>query len=173
MKVYAAKASAIRAAKAAGLKTNQYELVAVEEGAKWGYLELGPEVPAAEPVATLPAVSEEPVAAPAAGETPTVAIEEPATEPTAEPVAEEQVVPKLDILRKSSVEGPTKKVWAIAEDMFAANPNTRRKDVIDECVKRGIAFYTARTQYQTWSQLVKAAQAAESELADKMAAAAE
>lgn len=51
-----------------------------------------------------------------------------------------------DIVRKSSVEKPTKRVWHIAESMKGA----RRKDVIEACVNEGIAYYTARTQYQLW-----------------------
>ena len=54
------------------------------------------------------------------------------------------------IKRKSDIARPTKAVWHIADEMFAANPQVRRKDVIAECVRRGIAFYTARTQYQQW-----------------------
>lgn len=57
---------------------------------------------------------------------------------------------KPDIKRKSDIAHPTKAVWHIADEMFAANPQVRRKDVIAECVRRGIAFYTARTQYQQW-----------------------
>jgi hypothetical protein len=41
---------------------------------------------------------------------------------------------------------PTKAVWAIADEMKAANPAVTRKQVVDECVRRGIALYTARTQ---------------------------
>lgn len=61
-------------------------------------------------------------------------------------------------LRKSLVERPTAMVWFIAEEMKQENPNVRRKDVIDECIKRGIAYYTARTQYQRWLETVKAAE---------------
>lgn len=57
---------------------------------------------------------------------------------------------KPEIKRKSDIARPTKAVWHIADEMFAANPQVRRKDVIAECVRRGIAFYTARTQYQQW-----------------------
>lgn len=57
---------------------------------------------------------------------------------------------KPEIKRKSDIERPTKAVWHIADEMFTANPQVRRKDVIAECVYRGIAFYTARTQYQQW-----------------------
>jgi len=57
---------------------------------------------------------------------------------------------KPGIKRKSDIERPTKAVWHIADEMSAADPQVRRKDVIAECVRRGIAFYTARTQYQQW-----------------------
>jgi hypothetical protein len=50
------------------------------------------------------------------------------------------------IVRESTVERPCKLVWHIADDMIGA----RRKDVLAECVRRGVAFYTARTQYQLW-----------------------
>jgi len=53
----------------------------------------------------------------------------------------------------SVAEGPTKRVWAIADSM----PGAKRKDVIEACRKVGIAFGTARTQYQKWYK----AQAAE------------
>jgi uncharacterized protein (DUF779 family) len=48
----------------------------------------------------------------------------------------------------STVESPVKRVWAIADSM----PDAKRKDVIAACVEQGIAFYTARTQYQKWKQ---------------------
>lgn len=48
----------------------------------------------------------------------------------------------------SSIEKPTKKVWNIAEGMKGA----KRADVIAACVAQGIAYNTARTQYQQWSQ---------------------
>ena len=37
--------------------------------------------------------------------------------------------------------------------MKAANPATTRKQVVEECVRRGIALYTARTQFQRWSKM--------------------
>lgn len=58
--------------------------------------------------------------------------------------------PKIEITRKSSIERPTKAVWDIAEELTEKDPSIRRKDVIAECVARGIAYYTARTQYQQW-----------------------
>ena len=61
----------------------------------------------------------------------------------------------------STIERPTKAVWHIADEMKAKNPNVRRKDVIAECVARGIATFTARTQYQQWFQVQKEMQARE------------
>lgn len=51
---------------------------------------------------------------------------------------------------KSQIESPTKTVWHIADELTAANPSITRKSIIEECVKRGIAYYTARTQVQLW-----------------------
>jgi hypothetical protein len=58
--------------------------------------------------------------------------------------------PSIPKLHRSTIEGPTKAVWHIAEEMHTANPNVRRTEVTAECVRRGIAFFTARTQYQQW-----------------------
>lgn len=48
--------------------------------------------------------------------------------------------------RLSTTQKPTKKVWNIADTM----PKASRKEVIAECVRQGIAYGTARTQYQAW-----------------------
>lgn len=64
-------------------------------------------------------------------------------------------------VNSSTIERPTKAVWHIADEMKAANPSVRRKDVIAECIKRGIANFTARTQYQQWFQVQKEMQARE------------
>lgn len=61
--------------------------------------------------------------------------------------------PKADILHASSVVRPTKLVWQICDDMKAANPSVTRKEILAECERRGIAFYTARTQYQVWKSM--------------------
>jgi hypothetical protein len=53
-------------------------------------------------------------------------------------------------VKASSIPKPTKQVWFIADEMVAANPQVTRKEVQAECVKRGIASGTARTQYQAW-----------------------
>lgn len=53
----------------------------------------------------------------------------------------------LDVIRrKSTFKNPVEKCWEI----FNENPGMRRKDVINLCLKHGVAFYTARTQYQYW-----------------------
>lgn len=132
MKTYASKSSAVRAARKSGLADGEYSIFETADG-QWCY------------------------------EAETVVIPEEPTDP--EKAADAQMVADAaaeagdavadNIVRKSSIERPTKKVWDIAEAMFAANPDTRRKDVIAECVRQGIAFYTARTQYQVWSQLQK------------------
>lgn len=56
------------------------------------------------------------------------------------------------ILRKSTIESPCFIVWDMADKMKGA----RRKDVIAACVEKGVAFYTARTQYQLWLTASKA-----------------
>lgn len=63
--------------------------------------------------------------------------------------------PGKEWVRASSIEKPTKAVWHIADEMMAAaaaagKEAPSRKDVQAECVRRGIASGTARTQYQAW-----------------------
>lgn len=48
--------------------------------------------------------------------------------------------------RLSTCLGPTKRVWHIADSM----PKASRKDVMAECIRQGVAYGTARTQYQAW-----------------------
>lgn len=57
---------------------------------------------------------------------------------------------RIPRIHKSTVENPSKLVWEIAEQMTVANPKVRRKEIIEKCVASGIAYYTARTQYQVW-----------------------
>jgi hypothetical protein len=59
------------------------------------------------------------------------------------------------ILHKSEIDHPCKRVWGIASDMKAANPNVKRGQVLAACVAQGIAYYTARTQYQQWLGIQK------------------
>lgn len=51
----------------------------------------------------------------------------------------------------STVDGPVARVWEIAEN----NRNARRKDVVQMAVNAGVAYYTARTQYQAWYTATK------------------
>ena len=48
--------------------------------------------------------------------------------------------------RESVISNPVKMVWEIADRMWGQ----RRKDIIAECVRLGIAYNTARTQYQAF-----------------------
>lgn len=155
MRLYTKKSSAIRAAKKAGLSTGEYEII--EEAGKFGFR-------AIEADGVEEQVVEE-VAPEAVDETPVEPTEEEATEEEAsseeEELTEEEIesLPVITIdgrLRKSTIESPSKRVWEIAEQMKAENPNVRRKDVIAACVEQGIAYYTARTQYQLWYKACKA-----------------
>lgn len=61
--------------------------------------------------------------------------------------------------RVSTIKFATKKVWDIADRMFAEaaknnSPAPKRKEVIEECVRNGIAYGTARTQFQHWFKCV-------------------
>jgi hypothetical protein len=147
MKLYTVKSSAHRAAKQAGLTKDQYEVVEID--GKFGYQLIEA---AEEPVQEAPAEVE-------ATEADIAAMEKQADEQLAAQLNEEaaQAIEapaegkaKPEVKRKSDIKRPTKLVWHIADEMSAANPQVRRKDVIAECVRRGIAFYTARTQYQQW-----------------------
>ncbi|HEX4882141.1 MAG TPA: hypothetical protein VFV18_07340 [Porticoccaceae bacterium] len=161
MKLYAAKSSAHRAAKAAGLE--QYEIV--EVNGQFGYQMISP-------VATTEA--EEPVVGeyvncPRCGihlsngygvhglEVNGHVVRHGAFEYECLSCGKEfgpaiKGSRKVAVSSHSVIGRPTKTVWHIADEMSAANPQVRRKDVIAECVRRGIAFFTARTQYQKWKQ---------------------
>lgn len=67
--------------------------------------------------------------------------------------------------RISTIDKPTKKVWSIADDMVAAAkaaglPVPSRKEVQAQCVRQGIAYGTARTQYQAWFKCINDSKAA-------------
>lgn len=64
---------------------------------------------------------------------------------------------KKECVHVSTVEKPTKRVWAIADEMIAeaeeaGETKPTRAEIQDECVRRGIASGTARTQYQAWKK---------------------
>ena len=62
--------------------------------------------------------------------------------------------PKIPLIRESTIERPCKQVWHIAdamkEQVGGDVKKMSRKAVLAKCVASGIAFYTARTQYQMW-----------------------
>lgn len=60
--------------------------------------------------------------------------------------------PTRHYVNKSTVDGAVAK----CHELFSANPDLRRKDAIQLAVDAGIAFYTARTQYQKWFKAQKA-----------------
>lgn len=65
---------------------------------------------------------------------------------------EKKPTKKIERRFSSTVENPCGLVWDTCEEM----KGSRRKDVLAKCVERGVAFNTARTQYQLWSAAVKA-----------------
>jgi hypothetical protein len=73
----------------------------------------------------------------------------------AEQVEEKVDAPKtiggIEVTRESTVVRPCKQVWHIADSM----PGAKRKAVLEACVNAGIAYYTARTQYQQWLECQK------------------
>lgn len=173
MKFYTAKSSAHRAAKMAGLTKDQYEIVEIDGQFGYQLIEVAPAAEVEEPVVGefvncphcgihlssgigvhLQEVNGKVIKHKAfeyeclacGGEFgPAIAEEAPKAAPKR----------KIEITNRSTIERPTKAVWHIADEMSAANPQVRRKDVIAECVRQGIAFYTARTQYQQWLQVKK------------------
>lgn len=68
---------------------------------------------------------------------------DPITPPAAKGV---RSAPTRHYVNKSTVEGAV----ALCHDLFSKNPELRRKDAIQLAVDAGVAFYTARTQYQKW-----------------------
>lgn len=168
MKTYTVKSSAHRAAKQAGLTKDQYEIVEIDGQFGFQPIEVAPATEAEEPVVGefvncphcgihlsngigvhLQEVNGE-VIKHKAFEYECLACGEEFGPAIAEETTKAAPKRKIEITNHSTIERPTKTVWHIADEMSAANPQVRRKDVIAECVRRGIAFYTARTQYQQW-----------------------
>lgn len=81
--------------------------------------------------------------------------------PTPEPIPLRLTTIKQPRLACSTVASPTKLVWHIADQMVkeaaqAGRPPPTRAQVVEQCLAAGIAWNTARTQYQAWSQAVRA-----------------
>ena len=151
MKAYSTKSTARRAAKqqfgSDAIEGQHYELVAVGEQFAFRSLvsTVAEEVPAAEAVAPepeAPASAIDPVEQAEAGEP------APASDDEAMPAPATDSKPR----NKSTVASPVRQVWAIADSM----PGAKRKDIVAACVEQGIAFFTARTQYQKWNQARRA-----------------
>jgi len=51
---------------------------------------------------------------------------------------------------ESTVDSPVKVVRELAEKMTKADPKVARKDIIKAAMAKGVAYYTAATQYQLW-----------------------
>lgn len=54
---------------------------------------------------------------------------------------------------ESTIEAPVATVWTLADVMHSTASEeepARRKDVVAACQEAGVAYYTARTQYQAW-----------------------
>lgn len=60
--------------------------------------------------------------------------------------------PTRHYTNKSTVDGAV----ALCHELFNSIPDARRKDAIQAAVDKGVAFYTARTQYQKWFKGQKA-----------------
>lgn len=67
------------------------------------------------------------------------------------PAEEYQTIGGIPVTHESVIHRPCKQVWHIADAM----PGAKRKEVLEACVKAGIAYYTARTQYQQWAACQK------------------
>lgn len=95
-------------------------------------------------------VKEEPVTLGAPLTNPEEMANQPATEKPVKPAKT-----KVEITHESTIERPCKRVFIIADEMLETHPGAKRKDVLAACVRSGIAYYTARTQYQQWLQVRK------------------
>lgn len=156
MKAYTTKSNARRAAKSAGLE--QFEIIEVEGGFSFQAVAQEENAPAIETPAEMDQTTFEEVQE--SGD-----LEERLDAALAVADQEEKKAPtrKIEVTNESTAESligpsrlvlpakrPCKLVWHIADEMKASNPEVKRKEVLAECVKRGVAFYTARTQYQLW-----------------------
>ena len=63
-----------------------------------------------------------------------------------------KTTPAVATKSKSTIQSPVKVVWAVCEEM----KSSARKDVVAECMRRGVNVHTAKTQFQRWSASKKA-----------------
>jgi len=62
-------------------------------------------------------------------------------------------LPDPSLRGKSSIDSPVAKVWETADRMIAfvaKEDRAKRSEVVAACQADGIAYYTARTQFQAW-----------------------
>lgn len=143
MKAYSTKANAKRAAKSQGLDVENLVFVETEGGFVWEQVDVTQvESQTEEPTVDQFIANQEQIADKIANN---AVLEDPIS-----PVGNVETFP-----HQSTVLKPCKQVFYIADEMKATNPNATRSEIINECVKRGIAFYTARTQYQHWYSVQK------------------
>lgn len=126
LKDYSSKATAVRGAKRANLDEGSFEVTQNAETGRWDLFEIDADD----------------------------------NEAAEDSKGKGGVYKDIPVRRRSEFGGATKEVWNIAEGCFHSAeelglPTPTRKEVIAACVERGIAFYTARTQYQLWRSLLK------------------
>lgn len=125
MNTYSSKANAKRAAKTAGL--NPMDLAFYAVGDRWAYELI--EDPVVKAPVELPSVES------MVGYNPQLLLT----------WKNDAVI----VVVKSTAKNPVKLVWEIAD----ANWGKKRSEIIQMCVEAGIAYNTARTQYQAFYQL--------------------
>lgn len=59
-----------------------------------------------------------------------------------------------DIKRSSDIQNPCQYVWSTASEMI--QQGFKRGEIIKQCISDGVAYHTARTQYQLWFTAYKA-----------------
>lgn len=146
-KGYSNRSNANRAAKTAGISKDAY-IVVPKDGKFFISLE-ATSVAAAATVATAPEKVDAPVVAPKPAKVKKVTAAKKVV--VAKPARKGGSLANVPMLHQSEIKRPCKTVWAIADSMKGKT----RAEIIAACVAKGIAFYTARTQYQQY----KAAQA--------------
>jgi hypothetical protein len=93
--------------------------------------------------------------------TPVVPVEEPKKLETVESKDQKPAETRNNIkAAKSTVANPVQVVHGLVAEMVKANPQVRRRDLVEAAIKAGCAYYTARTQVQVALKKMKAAAAA-------------
>jgi len=148
IKYYNNKSNAKRAAKSQGLDMNNLELDLTAPAGMFRYVEkkrITDEIVKPEPVKTEEAefsdVQKKAMAS----------AQKKADKLANKQASKSRAVGGIEVTHESTIQRPCKQVWHIADSM----PGAKRKDVLAACVKAGIAFFTARTQYQQWRQCLK------------------